>query len=32
MDLQTREITLSDASAAAELSGEIGYSVSPEVM
>jgi len=32
MDLQTREITLSDASAAAELSGELGYPVSPEVM
>jgi len=32
MDLQTREITLSDASAAAELSGELGYPASPEVM
>ena len=32
MDLQTREITLSDASAAGELSGDLGYPASPEVM
>lgn len=32
MDLQTREITLADAAAAASLSGELGYPASPEVM
>jgi len=32
VDLQIREITLADAPAAAELSGELGYPASPEVM
>lgn len=32
MDLHIREITLADAARAAELSGELGYPVSPEVM
>jgi GNAT superfamily N-acetyltransferase len=32
MDLQLREITLADAAAAAELSGELGYPTSTEVM
>src|ERR1700683_2885110 len=32
MDLDLREITLADAAAAAILSGELGYPVSPEVM
>ena len=32
MDLQIREITLADATAAAELTGELGYPVSPDVM
>jgi len=32
MDLQIREITLADAPAAAELSGELGYPTSPESM
>ncbi len=32
MDLDLREITLADAAAAAELTGELGYPVSPEVM
>ncbi|HSR08960.1 MAG TPA: GNAT family N-acetyltransferase [Bryobacteraceae bacterium] len=32
MDLQVREITLADATAAASLSGELGYPTSPEVM
>ena len=32
MDLHLREITLADATAAASLSGELGYPASPEVM
>jgi GNAT superfamily N-acetyltransferase len=32
MDAQTREITLADAATVAELSGELGYPASPEVM
>src|SRR5512143_2056559 len=32
MDLQLREIALADAAVVAELSGELGYPASPEVM
>jgi hypothetical protein len=31
-DLLTREITAADATAAARLSGELGYLVAPEIM